>query len=254
MSKYVVGQVEYDDLPALKSALESLFGKGSVDADPRGQNTLVAYGYQSDSREHEIGRVAAVVRRKFITSASNDLPIVRGKDGKYRIVISEYDSQAIPRRLNWQVSGSDALEGRFKQAYGLNQLRTALPKLGYKLAESVSAEGTVKIKATVGGGGSGFRGAEGVGEAPDATCDFAVAHAEQWSASHGGLVGAPQLVQVGPTGKILRQGAGQAFCRVPVGDKAAVYCDPKGEVCTVSTGDNRSRLNLARWLRARSKG
>ena len=154
-SRYVVGEVCFEDLDSLVEVMERQFGKGSVERSVSGNNGLIAYGYQGDSREGEIGLVAAVVRRQYVGSASNDLPIRREADGTYRVIVSDYDAGHIPGRLKWSgVHGHKAIEGRFAQAYGVQVLRKTLPALGYKLEEVVEPDGTVQVRATVRAGGS----------------------------------------------------------------------------------------------------
>ena len=47
------------------------------------------YGYQGDKRSV---KAEIIVRRHNISSASNDLGFVKGPDGKYRMIVSEYDA------------------------------------------------------------------------------------------------------------------------------------------------------------------
>lgn len=152
MSRFLVGQVKFDDFEALCGALEGLFGKGTVERTRDGRNDLVAYGYQGDFREPEIGKVAAIVRRWNVGHFSNDLPIRREADGTFRLVVSAYDLGMLPRRLGWQASSLKEFEGRFAQVVGVCKARRDLPKLGYKLTETVLSTGVVKIHARAGAG------------------------------------------------------------------------------------------------------
>lgn len=137
MSRYVIGTVIYENFDALCNAMEGLFGKGSVERSADGSNKLSAHGYGNDNRDHEIGKVAAVVRRQAIGSSSNDLPIRRETDGTYRLVISEYDAgegayaghePAVCRRLGWDVKGAKAIQGKLAQEYGMHVIKKMLPK------------------------------------------------------------------------------------------------------------------------------
>lgn len=152
-SRYVVGKVCFKDLSALTQGLEELFGKGSVEVSKSGENTLTPYDYHGQQRTQEIGQVAAVVRRKHIGSASNDLPIRREADGSYRVVVSEYDISHVPTRLGWKgVKTIDEIEGRLNQRAGVVQLRKGLKSEGYTLSETVDEDGTIHVRAHAGVG------------------------------------------------------------------------------------------------------
>jgi len=148
MSRFVVGECVYEDLDDLVETMESLFGEGTVERSVSGNNELVPYGYHNDSREAEIGKVAATVRRNHISSASNDLPIIRQADGTYRVAVSDYDVSAVPRRLGWEgVKGIDDLLNRIKQVFSVQRMEKGLKKLGYSLEKETTEDGTVHIKA-----------------------------------------------------------------------------------------------------------
>ena len=148
MSRFVVGECKYEDLGDLVETMESLFGAGSVERSVSGKNELIPYGYQNDSREDEIGKVAAVVRRQHISGASNDLPVIQNADGTYQIAVSDYDTTAVPRRLRWEgVKGVDDLLNRIKQVFSVQRMEKGLKKLGYSLEKEVAEDGSVHIQA-----------------------------------------------------------------------------------------------------------
>ncbi len=148
MSKFVVGKCVFNDLGDLTSTMESLFGAGSVERSVDGNNNLTAYGYQGDSRDHEIGKVAAVVRRSHISGSSNDLPIIRDLDGTYRVAVSEFDVGAVPQRLKWKdVKDAEDLINRIKQAFNVQQTVKGLTQLGFKLEQETTADGVVHVRA-----------------------------------------------------------------------------------------------------------
>ena len=141
MSRFIVGQCRFDKLDDLSATLEGLFGAGSGERSSNGTNQLSAFGYQGDSRDDEIGKVAAVVRRKWIGGASNDLPVIQQPDGSYRIAISEYDVGAVPQRLHWKGTKSATdVENRFRQVFAKNQMTRGLSSLGFKLTETTDKE------------------------------------------------------------------------------------------------------------------
>lgn len=148
MSKFVVGECVFNDLDDLTATMESLFGAGSVERSVDGSNSLTAYGHEGDSRDYEIGKVAAVVRRSHISHLSNDLPIIRDLDGTYRVAVSKYDIGAVPRRLGWKdVKDVEDLLNRIKQAFSVRQTVTGMAKLGFKLETETTADGVVHVRA-----------------------------------------------------------------------------------------------------------
>lgn len=90
--------IQFRDLGLLKKALEEL-GFAVLEEG----EALPLYGYQDDLRPE---RAQLVIRRQYLTSASNDLGFVKTEKG-YLPVVSEYDERVL-------------LEGKF-----LPRLRTA---------------------------------------------------------------------------------------------------------------------------------
>lgn len=148
MSRFVVGNCRFESLDDLVETMESLFGEGTVERSASGRNELIPYGYHADSREGEIGKVAAVVRRAHIGSASNDLPIIRNADGTYQVATSDYDVGHIPQRLGWKdVKDAHDLANRVKQILSVQQTVKGLGKLGYSLKQETDEHGAVHITA-----------------------------------------------------------------------------------------------------------
>jgi hypothetical protein len=77
----------------LKQALEELFGAGSVEVHNTPQNLV---GYQGDTRKQAAN---VIVRRKFISTASNDIGFLTEADGSMSAVISEWDRDHIPKKF-----------------------------------------------------------------------------------------------------------------------------------------------------------
>jgi hypothetical protein len=97
MSHFTEMQVEYsqDSEQHLIEALESVFGKGTVEVHEKGTGL---YGYRGDLRsKHKASSpdyappCHLIVRRKHIGSMANDIGYRRTEDGKYVAYISEYD-------------------------------------------------------------------------------------------------------------------------------------------------------------------
>jgi hypothetical protein len=83
MSHYTQVATSLRDQAALVAALKEM--GLDVESHSVPQHLL---GYQGDIRP-EIAEV--IVRRKFVGRASNDIGFVRGKDGTFRAIVSEYD-------------------------------------------------------------------------------------------------------------------------------------------------------------------
>lgn len=93
------------------------------------------YGYMGDKRE-QVAHI--IVRRKYIGSASNDIGLYKRSDGKYELIISEYDKG---------ISQGKAFMQQFKQKYVVNTAKKMLKKKGYKLKKhTVEVDGTVELR------------------------------------------------------------------------------------------------------------
>ena len=146
MSRYVVGKVVYNDLPMLAECLEDIFGRGSVIRCEDGENRTIAYDYHGNNREHEIGKVAAVVHRDKIGPASNDIAIRKERDGTYRLIISVYDEMVLRGRLNVQADRQPQVV--IAQRYGVAVVRSKFKALGYECEINTQADGTIRVVGT----------------------------------------------------------------------------------------------------------
>lgn len=87
MSAYVEGKTSIKEVECLVEALiEMGFKKEHIEVYEEATNL---YGYHGDKRD-QLANV--IVRRKYVGTASNDLGFVRGADGTYAVIVSEYDS------------------------------------------------------------------------------------------------------------------------------------------------------------------
>lgn len=148
MSRYVVGTIAYEDLSLLCETLEDIFGLGSVIRVEGGENRMVAHNYQGDSREREIGKVAAVVRRDKIGVASNDIAIRKEIDGTYRLIVSEYDQMVLAGRLRVLATRKGGPQGVVAQRYGVAQVRKKFKAMGYTLEVKEEVNGVVRVVGT----------------------------------------------------------------------------------------------------------
>lgn len=95
MSKYAEYVTEFDNAQQLVECLkESGFAEVELHETPQH-----LYGYQGDRRADT---AEIIVRRKYVGSASNDLGYKKGADGKFRAIISEFDSHTY--NSEWQTS------------------------------------------------------------------------------------------------------------------------------------------------------
>jgi hypothetical protein len=63
------------------------------------------FGYKGDQREETAN---VIIRRKHIGSSSNDLGFIKGEDGNYTAIISEFDSKKYGEVWNGQLKGNYA--------------------------------------------------------------------------------------------------------------------------------------------------
>jgi len=63
------------------------------------------FGYRGDKRSQ---KAHIIIRRKHVGSASNDLGFVRGENGNYEAIISEYDSSKYGKAWIGQLTGNYA--------------------------------------------------------------------------------------------------------------------------------------------------
>lgn len=124
-------QVEYSDPECIKAAIKEL---GYVFEDHKTAQNL--HGFQGDQRKQTAD---IIVRRRNVGSASNDVGFRRKSNGKYELIISEYDRHG--------KTGTNFME-RMKQLYAKHKTLKQLKKMG-KTVTSVKtmADGRIKIKA-----------------------------------------------------------------------------------------------------------
>lgn len=124
-------QVEYSDPECIKASLKEL---GYTFEDHKTEQKL--QGYQGDLRQQTAN---IIVRRRHVGAASNDVGFKRKANGKYELVISEYDRKG--------KTGANLME-RMKQIYAKHKTLKQLKKMG-KTVTSVktTTDGRIKIKA-----------------------------------------------------------------------------------------------------------
>lgn len=97
--------------------VEGLFEMGyTVEVRPEGAPLI---GYHGDERSE---RAHVIIRRAQLDSASNDIGFVRGADGRFRAILSEYD-RSIGYDAQWL--------GKVHQHYKEKQTMAAAKAKGY---------------------------------------------------------------------------------------------------------------------------
>lgn len=131
MSHYTTLRTKITDESALVQALNDMgFVPEHVECHAEPQHLV---GYHGDQRP-ETAHV--IIRRQHVGSASNDLGFVRGEDGSYQAIISEYD-----QRTGY---GSAWLQ-RLQQRYAYHTTLAHLARQGFALAEERTEAGTVHM-------------------------------------------------------------------------------------------------------------
>ena len=99
MSEYSEAQTEFADAEILIAALAAM---GYTTVENNIGKPLPLVGFQGDYRTVDGAghtkdaalalKADVIVRRKYISGPTNDLGFVKGADGKFKAIISEYDS------------------------------------------------------------------------------------------------------------------------------------------------------------------
>jgi hypothetical protein len=130
MSHYSEVEIELRDRAALLAALGRLGFAGKVEVHDTPQNL---YGYEGDRRAQT---AHLIIRRQNVGMASNDLGFIRGADGNYRAIISDFDGRH---------GYGAAWTGKLKQAYGVEKARAEAKKRGYRIKEETLPGGRVRL-------------------------------------------------------------------------------------------------------------
>ena len=132
ISEYTVIQVEYSDPECIKASLKEL-GYTFEDHKTEAQSLQ---GYQGDNR---VQTANIIIRRRHVGAAANDVGFKKKANGKYELIISQYDRSG--------QTGTNFMQ-RMKQLYAKHKTLKQLKKMG-KTVTSVktTADGRIKIKA-----------------------------------------------------------------------------------------------------------
>lgn len=128
MSHYSKIQTQIVEKDALLKALKEL-GYGNVEVHSSPQHL---YGYQGDRRPE---KAEVIIRRKDISSLSNDIGFRHGADGTYEAIVSEYDQQIL---------GADWVS-KVNQKYAEHAIVSKLEAQGFEIAERTIDKATNKV-------------------------------------------------------------------------------------------------------------
>ncbi|AFY84941.1 DUF1257 domain-containing protein [Oscillatoria acuminata] len=129
MSHFTSIQTEIRQIEYLTKALADM-GFESVELH---EFPVPLYGFEGDIRPES---AEVIVRRKFISSRSNDLGFKRQFDGTFMAVISDYDSRQFSR---------DWIQ-KLTQRYAYHALIGTAPQQGFTVEEEeVLEDGTIRV-------------------------------------------------------------------------------------------------------------
>ena len=127
----------------LVEALEEMYGKGHVEVSADG---LDLFGYHRDNRNklpktdpNYAPKCNVVVRQQYVGQDSNDIGYYRTEDGKYKLIVSDYDKGG---------NFSAAKQKQVKQGYTASVTQKQLKAQGYKVSMSKDKAGNLKITAS----------------------------------------------------------------------------------------------------------
>lgn len=129
MSHFTCIKTQIKNVDALVKALVDV-GLKNVEVHETAQHL---YGYQGDVRPET---AEVIIRRKYISSSSNDIGFKRQEDGQFQAIISDYDRQKYSQQwLN-----------RLMQRYGYYALMATAQEQGFTVEEDeVLEDGTVRV-------------------------------------------------------------------------------------------------------------
>jgi len=104
VSRYCQVLTEFKDETALVDALMET-GKWTAEQIEVHNTPQNLFGYRGDKRSQ---KAHIIIRRKHVGSASNDLGFVKGDDGNYEAIVSEYDSSRYGRAWIGNLTGNYA--------------------------------------------------------------------------------------------------------------------------------------------------
>lgn len=133
MSRYCTVETQFKDENALVAALMETgqWAREQIEVHGELQHLL---GFEGDQRA-EMAHV--IIRRKHVGRASNDIGFVKGDDGNYGAVISEYDRSKYGTKWMASLKGNYAYHKlrREQEGRGRKVSRTRCPQTGRQRIE-----------------------------------------------------------------------------------------------------------------------
>ncbi len=133
MSEYTVVELEFKDDGALKQVIKNLGYEFETHEEAQ---TL--FDYRGKARPE---KAHIIIRRKNVSSAANDIGFVK-KNGKYEMIISEYDRGHAKTKENFMQ--------KLNQEYSQVVTKKQIQKMGMIVKhQTVDNQGRIKIKVQV---------------------------------------------------------------------------------------------------------
>jgi hypothetical protein len=133
--------MEFKDQTSLVEALiEMGFTREQIEVHEKATNL---FGYQGDKRT-DLANI--IIRRKYVGSASNDIGFVKGANGSFTAIISDFDRGS---EIGGESRGKygTAWQNRLKQTYGARHSERLLTSRGYKVTRNKQPNGAIKLVA-----------------------------------------------------------------------------------------------------------
>jgi hypothetical protein len=130
MSKYAEEKTEFKEAELLIEALKAV-GFDVVENHEVAQNLI---GYMGDTRKDKAN---IIIRRHFISVASNDLGFKRNENGTYTAIISDYD-----RNCGYNNKWLTNLKTEYARAGVMRQARRA----GLRFVREEKKQGKIQLK------------------------------------------------------------------------------------------------------------
>jgi hypothetical protein len=92
------------------------------------------YGFQNDKRQQKAN---IIIRRDYVGGAANDLGFIKGPEGKYIAIISDYDRGYYNK--SWM--------GRLMTYYNIEKTKKEFDAKGVEYTESKDDQGRIQLRA-----------------------------------------------------------------------------------------------------------
>jgi len=130
MSEYITVEIELENEKTIKEVLKEL---GYPFEEHKIARHLI--GWRGDKRT-QVANI--IIRKRHVGSAANDIGFRKKINGKYELIISEFDKS--------QPQGGIFMK-KFKQLYVQKETRKYLKRKGYRLKkQKVEQDGTIELR------------------------------------------------------------------------------------------------------------